>query len=85
MARTRSQSAAPDDVLPPPPVSPPTVARAGSGSALAARFEAQDRQQVDALWARVRVEVLDPLEAALAHFDPRATEVVRTKYYDVYS
>jgi hypothetical protein len=41
--------------------------------------------QVDALWRRVRREVLDPLEAALGSFDPRASEVVRTKYYDVYS
>lgn len=41
--------------------------------------------QVEALWRRVRREVLDPLEAALARFDPRASEAVRAKYYDVYS
>lgn len=57
----------------------------GGGSALVARFQAQDSEQVDALWNRVRIEVLDPLEAALARFDPKATEVVRAKYYDVYS
>lgn len=42
-------------------------------------------KQVDALWRRVRREVLDPLEAALARFDSQASEVVRAKYYDVYS
>ena len=57
----------------------------GGTSALAARFQTQDMEQVDALWRRVRIEVLDPLEAALTHFDPKATEVVRSKYYDVYS
>lgn len=41
--------------------------------------------QVEALWRRVRREVLDPLEAALARFDPQASEAVRAKYYDVYS
>lgn len=40
---------------------------------------------MEALWRRVRREVLDPLEAALARFDPQASEAVRAKYYDVYS
>ncbi len=33
----------------------------------------------------MRREVLEPLESALGSFDPKASEVVRAKYYDVYS
>ena len=40
---------------------------------------------MDALWRRVRHDVLEPLEAALARFDPKASEAVRAQYYDVYS
>jgi len=44
-----------------------------------------DKQKIDELWAWMRVEVLDPLEEALAHFDPKATEVVRKKYCETYT
>lgn len=58
----------------------------GGGGALATRFHIQDVEQVNALWKRVKEEVLDPLEVALQrHFDPKATEVVRAKYYDIYT
>lgn len=43
------------------------------------------KSKVDALWRRVRHDVLEPLEAALARFDPKASEAVRAQYYDVYS
>jgi hypothetical protein len=44
-----------------------------------------DKQKIDELWAWMRVEVLDPLEEALAHFDPKAMEVVRKKYCETYT
>jgi len=67
----------------PGPVGPRSAS--SSSSAFAVRVGIQDRQIVDAFWAQMRVEVLDPLEEALAHFDPKATEVVRGKYYEMYT
>jgi len=43
-----------------------------------------DRQKIDELWAWMRVEVLDPLEEALVHFDRKATGEGQKKYMDVY-
>ena len=63
-----------------------TTLRGGGGGPLAARFHLEDVVQVNALWSKVKEEVLDPLEIALLrHFDPKATEVVRAKYYDIYT
>ena len=55
-----------------------------STSALSVRNDIIDRQRIDELWAWMRVEVLDPLEEALVHFDRKATAEVQKKYMDVY-
>lgn len=68
--------------LEPGPVGPRRVS--SHSSAMDVRNDIIDRQKIDELWAWMRVEVLDPLEEALTHFDPQAAAAVREKYIGVY-
>ena len=65
------------------PVGPRSIN--SSTSAWNVRNDMIDKQKIDELWAWMRMEVLDPLEEALVHFDPKATEVVRKKYCETYT